>query len=71
MYIHVYIQINIHHVLYMNDVHVHFQCCCPQIYPRTMDGFKMRPAKLAVQGISVAIPTGECFGLLGVNGDYY
>ena len=28
----------------------------------------MRPAKTAVQGISVAIPTGECFGLLGVNG---
>ncbi|CAI8007469.1 ATP-binding cassette sub-family A member 3 [Geodia barretti] len=39
-----------------------------KVYPRSLDGFKMRPAKTAVEGISVAIPTGECFGLLGVNG---
>ena len=40
------------------------------MYPRSLDGFKMSPAKTAVEGISVAIPTGECFGLLGVNGSY-
>ena len=28
----------------------------------------MKPAKRAVDGISLAIPVGECFGLLGVNG---
>ena len=39
-----------------------------QVYPRSLDGFKMRPATTAVEGISIAIPTGECFGLLGVNG---
>ena len=28
----------------------------------------MKPAKRAIDGISLAIPVGECFGLLGVNG---
>ena len=40
-----------------------------QIYGRRLDGCSLRPAKLAVQGISLTIPRAECFGLLGVNGN--
>ena len=40
-----------------------------QIYGRRLDGCSLRPAKLAVQGISLTVPGAECFGLLGVNGN--
>ena len=36
---------------------------CKPLYPG-MDGKVVR----AVRGVSVAVPEGECFGLLGVNG---
>lgn len=35
-----------------------------KVYPGT-DG---NPDKLAVQGLSLAVPNGECFGMLGPNG---
>lgn len=39
-----------------------------QVYSRHLSGCSIRPAKTAVGGIFLAIPNGECFGLLGVNG---
>lgn len=39
-----------------------------QVYPSSLDGLTFRPPKTAVQDISLIIPKGECFGLLGVNG---
>ena len=39
-----------------------------QVYRRTLDGFSTRPKKLAVNGITLNVPKGECFGVLGVNG---
>jgi ABC-type Na+ transport system ATPase subunit NatA len=39
-----------------------------KIYPRHLDGLTLRPKKVAVKGITLAIPKGECFGLLGTNG---
>ena len=39
-----------------------------KMYPGTLKRCSYTPAKPAVQGISLAIPNGECFGLLGVNG---
>ena len=41
-----------------------------QEYRRSVDGCAVRPAKVAVNGISLTIPYAECFGLLGVNGMY-
>ena len=41
----------------------HVFAICLQVF----SGF-LRPEKRAVNGISLAIPNGECFGLLGVNG---
>lgn len=35
-----------------------------KVYPRR-DG---NPEKFAVQGLSLAVPKGECFGMLGPNG---
>lgn len=35
-----------------------------KIYP-SIDG---NPEKVAVQGFSIALPSGECFGMLGPNG---
>ena len=31
-------------------------------------GFHTQPPKVAVNGLCLGIPKGECFGLLGVNG---
>ena len=39
-----------------------------KIYRPHILGCTIRPAKTAVAGISLGIPNGECFGLLGVNG---
>jgi len=39
-----------------------------QTYPAHLLGCSIRPSKTAVAGISLGIPAGECFGLLGVNG---
>ena len=40
----------------------------PQVYPSHLSGCSIQQAKTAVGGITLAIPSGECFGLLGVNG---
>ena len=39
-----------------------------KIYRRYLVGCSLRPPKTAVAGITLGIPCGECFGLLGVNG---
>ena len=39
-----------------------------KVYSPRLDGCTVRPSKPAVRGISLAIPNGECFGLVGVNG---
>jgi len=38
------------------------------VYIGSFDGCNVLPAKCAVSGLSLGIPKGECFGLLGVNG---
>ena len=40
-----------------------------QKYAGHWEGIKRFPAKYAVRGLSLGIPKGECFGLLGVNGE--
>lgn len=35
-----------------------------KVYP----GRDGNPPKMAVQGLSLAVPSGECFGMLGPNG---
>lgn len=39
-----------------------------KVYSAHVSGCSIRKAKKAVSGINLAIPNGECFGLLGVNG---
>jgi len=39
-----------------------------KVYRRYLVGCSLRPPKTAVAGITLGIPCGECFGLLGVNG---
>ena len=40
-----------------------------QKYAGHLEGIKWFPSKYAVRGLSLGIPKGECFGLLGVNGE--
>ena len=40
-----------------------------QKYAGHWEGLKRFPPKYAVRGLSLGIPKGECFGLLGVNGE--
>ena len=47
------------------DIHVH---ALIQVYAAHLSGRNIKPSKRAVDGINLAIPNGECFGLLGVNG---
>ena len=40
-----------------------------QKYAGHLEGIKWFPPKYAVRGLSLGVPKGECFGLLGVNGE--
>ena len=51
---------------------IFYICNCsnhtPQAYHPYILGCSIHPSKTAVAGISLGIPNGECFGLLGING---